>query len=87
MDNADHIERTIKKTFEDVVETGFDVERIQAILHRTELSLKKQVKEPGIQVRFLLHGRDRDPPGPEVSLILEFHRYNFDIFFRSTISG
>jgi Zn-dependent M16 (insulinase) family peptidase len=45
MDNANHIERTIKKTFEDVIETGFDAERIQAILHRTELSLKKQVKD------------------------------------------
>lgn len=52
MDNADHIEQTIKKTFEDVVETGFDSERIQAILHRTELSLKRQVKESDILVRF-----------------------------------
>ena len=43
MDNADLIEKTIKATFDDVTKTGFDAERIQAILHRTELSLKKQV--------------------------------------------
>ncbi len=43
MDSVDQIESTIKTTFENVAETGFDADRIEAILHRTELALKKQV--------------------------------------------
>ena len=43
MENTDLIEATIKKTLDDVAKTGFEDDRIQAILHRTELSLKKQV--------------------------------------------
>ena len=46
MENSDLIEKTIKATFDDVVKTGFDKDRIEAILHRTELSLKKQVWKP-----------------------------------------
>jgi Zn-dependent M16 (insulinase) family peptidase len=44
MENTDLIEATIKKTLDDVAKTGFEDDRIQAILHRTELSLKKQVR-------------------------------------------
>ena len=56
MDNVDVIESTIKETFANVVETGFDADRIEAILHRTELSLKKQVRSSVCQFIFKLEG-------------------------------
>jgi Zn-dependent M16 (insulinase) family peptidase len=43
MADASVIESAIEATFEDVAVTGFDADRIDAILHRTELALKKQV--------------------------------------------
>ena len=47
MNRADEIETAIFKTLEDTAQTGFDMDRIQAILNRTELSLKKQVDDFG----------------------------------------
>ena len=42
MEKADEIETIVLDTFERAAETGFEEDRIQAILNRTELSLKKQ---------------------------------------------
>ena len=42
MEKADDIESIILNTFEKAAETGFEEDRIQAILNKTELSLKKQ---------------------------------------------
>ena len=47
MDRADDIEQTIYQTLDQAAQDGFDMDRIQAILNRTELSLKKQVDDFG----------------------------------------
>jgi len=43
MNQSDQIEQTIDQTFVDAYQNGFPEERLQAILHKTELGLKKQV--------------------------------------------
>ena len=47
MDRAEDIEKTIYQTLEQAAQDGFEMDRIQAILNRTELSLKKQVDDFG----------------------------------------
>lgn len=47
MDKAETIENVMLDTFEDIAKTGFESQRVQAILNRTELSLKKQKNEFG----------------------------------------
>ena len=42
MEKADEIENVVLNTFEKAAETGFEEDRIQAILNKMELSLKKQ---------------------------------------------
>ena len=42
MEKADEIENVVLNTFEKAAETGFEADRIQAILNKMELSLKKQ---------------------------------------------
>lgn len=43
MDQCEIIEQTIEKTFNDAHQSGFPEERLEAILHKMELGLKKQV--------------------------------------------
>jgi Zn-dependent M16 (insulinase) family peptidase len=50
MAKKDTIEEVINKTFKKVSEQGFEADRVQAILNRTELSLKKQVDNFGWNV-------------------------------------
>ena len=42
MEKADEIETVVLDTFEKAAQTGFEEDRIQAILNKMELSLKKQ---------------------------------------------
>eukprot|EP00095_Tigriopus_kingsejongensis_P001400 snap_masked-scaffold229_size244821-processed-gene-0.0 protein:Tk01400 transcript:snap_masked-scaffold229_size244821-processed-gene-0.0-mRNA-1 annotation:"hypothetical protein DAPPUDRAFT_310892" len=46
----DEIVGVIKKTFEQVVEEGFDPDRIKAILHQTELALKNKSNSFGLNL-------------------------------------
>jgi Zn-dependent M16 (insulinase) family peptidase len=43
MDECEKIEKTIEHTFNDAYQNGFPEERLDAILHKMELGLKKQV--------------------------------------------
>ena len=57
MANADNIENVIMNTFTEASETGFDSDRVQAILNQTELSLKKQKDDFGWRmIMNLTHG-------------------------------
>ena len=57
MTNADNIENVIMNTFTEASETGFDADRVQAILNQTELSLKKQKDDFGWRmIMNLTHG-------------------------------
>ena len=57
MANADNIESVIMKTFTEASETGFESDRVQAILNQTELSLKKQKDDFGWRmIMNLTHG-------------------------------
>jgi len=42
MDQCEKIEKTIEQTFNDAYQNGFPDERLEAILHKMELGLKKQ---------------------------------------------
>ena len=48
--NGEKVEKVIKETFKDVVKTGFEKERVEAILHRTELGLKDSVHNFGLNL-------------------------------------
>ena len=50
--SKDEVEKVIKKTFDEVCETGFEQDRIEAILHRTELALKNRSDNFGLNVIF-----------------------------------
>ena len=47
MDKVDQLEEVIMNTFNEAADQGFEFDRVQAILNRTELSLKKQVNDFG----------------------------------------
>lgn len=47
MDRTDVIEKEITRTFERVFKEGFEPDRVQAILNKTELALKQQVDDFG----------------------------------------
>ena len=50
IDKASEIEQVILETFKKAAQTGFPSDRVQAILNRTELSLKKQKNDFGWKV-------------------------------------
>ena len=47
MEKVDQLEEVIMNTFAEAADQGFEFDRVQAILNRTELSLKKQVNDFG----------------------------------------
>ena len=57
MDKVDQLEEVIMNTFAEAADQGFEFDRVQAILNRTELSLKKQVNDFGWNIIMnLTHG-------------------------------
>ncbi len=81
MSKTDEIESKILATLEEMAETGFDEQRIQAILNRTELSLKKQKDEFGWRLIMSLTSSWNHAPDPlellSINPILE--RFKKDI--------
>ena len=47
-EDKDKVTQVVQDTFKEVLETGFEQKRIDAILHRTELSLKVIFFSPNI---------------------------------------
>ena len=43
INDAAKVEKVIRETLDHVVETGFESDRVESILHRTELALKNKV--------------------------------------------
>ena len=57
MEKVDQLEEVIMNTFAEAADQGFEFDRVQAILNRTELSLKKQVNDFGWNIIMnLTHG-------------------------------
>ena len=50
LNKKEEVEKVIKDTFKLVCSEGFEQERVQAILHRTELSLKDRVNNFGLNL-------------------------------------
>lgn len=48
--NKEEVEKVIKDTFQEVSKNGFEKERVEAILHRTELGLKDSVHNFGLNL-------------------------------------
>lgn len=60
----DKVKSAIHDTFEDVARTGFDQERVDAIIHEVELYLKHQTTSFGLHTFFSLMSswnHDADP--------------------------
>ena len=57
MDKVDQLEEVIMNTFNEAADQGFEFDRVQAILNRTELALKKQANDFGWNmIMNLTHG-------------------------------
>ncbi|XP_072181122.1 presequence protease, mitochondrial-like [Diadema setosum] len=65
-EDTHQVKQIIEKTFQEVIETGFEAERIEAILHKIELSQKHQTTHFGLGLvaglmPFWNHGDDPTP--------------------------